>query len=694
VCRPPPSSKKNARYPAVDPIVWTYNRLYKVFSRPVVQKVINACLPYRMVLILPLHVVLFALSFYAAFVLCEGRPAFFALYEVLAVPLMVLIGIRVIIYEIYDLFQGHWRYVSFEDLVNIVRATAISSLFFYGFGMIWGRGCISDRHYVMESILCIVMVGGVRFVVRNIRENLIQTRPLETIQYVVLVGPLKKVQPLLKEFLSDTDGTYRPLAILDPEIDRAVATRISDVPLYSIRQVIAKPKRLRGAKSIVFCWPGALRTAIDRVVEALTPLQIPFKTVPHIDELLSGKVSISDIREVEIDDLLERPPVHTDMDAIEAYVKNKVVLVSGGGGSIGSELCRQLAGYAPRKLVVVERSENSLYDLVLELTTRFPRLNLHAVISSINNGPGMISLLQEQQVEAVFHAAAYKHVPLMEAAPIESAYNNILGTYHLAKAAAAARVKRFVMISTDKAVNPANVMGVTKRIAEKVVQGINHESQTQFMTVRFGNVLGSAGSVIPIFKKQIAQGGPLTVTHPDIVRFFMTIPEAVQLVLQAGCLGNGGEIFVLDMGQPVKIMQLAEKLITLSGKRPYRDIEIQFTGLRPGEKMYEELFNTGEALTKTSHPRIRAAKSNSIEPDEIENSVDEIADLIRRCDEAALLAVFDNLVPGYRRDKAAAESKRQDPDRLRKDSTKPGGGEKDDSKAYAFPGQDPKLVVN
>jgi FlaA1/EpsC-like NDP-sugar epimerase len=568
----------------VDPVSWIYSRLYNLFSGTKFQRIIRAVLPYRIIFILPFHIVLFTASYFAAFLLTDGIVVLIDLYDVLAIPLMVLIGIRVVVYEFYDLFQGHWRYVSFEDLVNIVRATAISSLLFYGFGMVWGRGCINDRHYIMEMILCIVLVGGVRFIVRNIRENLIQTRPLETIQHIALVGPLKKVQPLLKEFLSDTDSLYRPVAILDPEERSAIGTRISDVPLYTIKHVIAKPKRIRGVKAIVFCWPEASRKAMDRVVEELKPLQVPFKTVPPVNDILAEKVNISDIREVEIDDLLERPSVKTDMEKIRHYLKGKVVLVSGGGGSIGSELCRQIAGFNPKRLVVVERSENSLYDLQLELARTFPDLDLSATISTVNDGPGMHRLLKEERVDVVFHAAAYKHVPLMEAAPLESAYNNILGTYHLAKAAAAAEVKRFVMISTDKAVNPTNVMGVTKRVAEKIVQGFNRDHSTQFMTVRFGNVLGSAGSVIPIFKKQIQQGGPVTVTHPDIVRFFMTIPEAVQLVLQAGCLGHGGEIFVLDMGEPVKIALLAEKLIALSGKRPYEDIDIQYTGLRPWRK--------------------------------------------------------------------------------------------------------------
>jgi FlaA1/EpsC-like NDP-sugar epimerase len=399
--------------------------------------------------------------------------------------------------------------------------------------------------------------------------------------------------------------------------------------------------------SIVLCWPDATRKQISEIVEALSIFQVPFKKLPVIEDILSERVSINEIREVGIEDLLERPPVETDMEEISQYLRGKTILITGGGGSIGSEICRQVVGFDPEKLIVVERSENSLYNLQIEFKKKYGEIPFGGVISTINDAPGMEKLMQEEGVDVVFHAAAYKHVPLMEDAPIESAYNNVLGTCNVAKAAIAAGVERFVMISTDKAVNPSNIMGATKRVAEMIVQGLNSESTTHFMTVRFGNVLGSAGSVIPIFKKQILDGGPVTVTHPDIERFFMTIPEAVQLVLQAGCMGRGGEIFVLDMGKPVKILKLAEKLITLSGKTPYEDIEIAFTGLRPGEKMYEELFNSGESHIPTSHPRIRAAVSEAVRRIRILQSVDRIQQIIARKDEAAMNLILKELVPGY-----------------------------------------------
>ena len=314
---------------------------------------------------------------------------------------------------------------------------------------------------------------------------------------------------------------------------------------------------------------------------------------------------MADVRDIELEDLLPRPAIYIERDQVREFINQRSVLVTGAGGSIGSELCRQLAQFEPKKLVMLERNENSLYQTELALKRRYPELQLESLIASINDAPGLNNLLQKYKPEIIFHAAAYKHVPLMERCPIEAAYNNILGTRNLVKAALKAGTEYFVMISTDKAVNPSSVMGVSKRIAEKYVQACNtHSDTTKFIITRFGNVLGSAGSVIPIFKSQLAQGGPIYVTHPEIERFFMTIPEAVQLVLQAVYMGKGGDIFVLKMGRPVKIRELAEKLILLAGKTPGRDIEIKYIGLREGEKMYEELFNEGESCQPSDHPLI------------------------------------------------------------------------------------------
>lgn len=420
-----------------------------------------------------------------------------------------------------------------------------------------------------------------------------------------------------------------------------------DVPVLSVQHLLLQRIKMGAIESVIVCWPGGTRRQIAGVIEQLQSLKAKFKIIPYFGDIIDGKVSVSNIRPIEIEDLLEREPVRIDQIEIGNYIRGKAVMVTGGAGSIGSEICRQVAVSGVGLLLILDRSENSLYDFEREMAGRFPDVPVVAVIGSINDAEGLIKLMREHGIDVVFHAAAYKHVPLMEKAPIESAYNNIIGTYNAACAAIEAGVQRFVMISSDKAVNPTNVMGVTKRIAEMVVQGLNNKNGTRFMTVRFGNVLGSAGSVIPIFKAQIERGEPLTVTHPDIERFFMTIPEAVQLVLQACTQANGGEIFVLDMGKPVKILQLAEKLITLSGMRPYEDIEIKFTGLRPGEKMYEELFNLAEKLLPTPHERIKSAQSQPVDHLFMEKQVAEIKTLITRKNARALNEKLLVLVPSY-----------------------------------------------
>ena len=345
---------------------------------------------------------------------------------------------------------------------------------------------------------------------------------------------------------------------------------------------------------------------------------------------------------------MPRPAIYIERDQVREFINQRSVLITGAGGSIGSELCRQLAQFEPKQLIMLERNENSLYQTEVALKRRHPELKLEALIASINDAPGLNNLLHKYQPEIIFHAAAYKHVPLMERCPIEAAYNNILGTRNLVKAALKAKTEYFVMISTDKAVNPSSVMGVSKRIAEKYVQACNnHCDTTKFIITRFGNVLGSAGSVIPIFKSQLAQGGPLYVTHPEIERFFMTIPEAVQLVLQAAYMGKGGDIFVLKMGRPVKIRELAEKLILLAGKTPGRDIEIKYIGLREGEKMYEELFNESESSQPSQHPLIDYAIGQTESKEIWEKNIDEIQAIVHQGDKNALLLKFKNLINNY-----------------------------------------------
>ncbi len=345
---------------------------------------------------------------------------------------------------------------------------------------------------------------------------------------------------------------------------------------------------------------------------------------------MNGEVSVSKLRNVEIEDLLGREPVDTQIDSIMDYVSGKTVLVTGGGGSIGSELCRQIARHEPRRLVIFDIYENNAYEIQQELKRDYPQLDLVVLIGSVRNTHRIHNIFERYRPDIVYHAAAHKHVPLMEDSPNEAIKNNVLGTYKTAQAADRFHVSRFVLISTDKAVNPTNIMGASKRLCEMVIQMMNHQSETEFVAVRFGNVLGSNGSVIPLFKKQIEEGGPVTVTHPDIIRYFMTIPEAVSLVLQAGAQAKGGEIFVLDMGKPVKILDLALNLIRLSGYKPYEDIDIQFTGLRPGEKLYEELLMSEEGLQSTENELIHIGKPIEFDEDQFRHQLEELDEWSRR----------------------------------------------------------------
>ena len=625
-----------------------YSSVYALSQTAVARRFIDRILPFRVWIIVAVHAGLFCLSYLLAFFMVYYRDVDIGAQELLLRTLPVLLIIRLAVFWHHDLYQGLWRYVSFEDLVIIVRAAIISSCFFLIVGFVYDPLRIPDMLYVLDWILCIMLCGGIRFVVRNFRENVMPSIRGIKADNVLIVGPVKEVYPLAKNLITDPYSHFNPVAIVDPQKDsRMGSTRIIDVPVWSPEQTLVRKNRLRNLVAVILCWTEATKKQVDTVVEELKPLQVPFKTLPNVDEILSDRVTISDIRDVEIEDLLERPPIHIEMERIRGNLEGKNILVSGGGGSIGSELCRQVAGFNPGLLAVLDRSESNLYDLDIELKKTFPQVPVDVSLSSINDYAGLKALLGRLKIDLVFHAAAYKHVPMMELAPLESAYNNVLGTDNLARAALEAGVKRFVMVSTDKAVNPTNVMGVTKRIAEMLVQSYNGANHTRFMTVRFGNVLGSVGSVSPLFKHQIAAGGPVTVTHPEIERFFMTIPEAVQLVLQAGTMGTGGEIFVLEMGRPVKILHLAEKLITLSGKRPYEDIEIEFIGLRPGEKMYEELFHRGEKQLPTGHNQILVAQCRPYAIDFMQAQVEAIRQLVMRKDVGGLKDKFKELVPEY-----------------------------------------------
>ena len=399
-------------------------------------------------------------------------------------------------------------------------------------------------------------------------------------------------------------------------------------------------------EEIIVAMPSAPQSEVRDILNICKETGCEMKVLPGLYQMIKGEVSISKLRRVEIEDLLGREPIRVQLDEIMGYVAGKVVLVTGGGGSIGSELCRQVAAHEPKQLIIFDIYENNAYDIQQELKNKFPALDLTVLIGSVRNTHRMNSIFEKYRPDIVYHAAAHKHVPLMEDSPNEAIKNNVFGTYKTALAADRYGVKRFVLISTDKAVNPTNIMGASKRICEMIIQMMNRHSKTEFVAVRFGNVLGSNGSVIPLFKKQIEKGGPVTVTHPDIIRYFMTIPEAVSLVLQAGALAKGGEIFVLDMGEPVKILDLAENLIRLSGYKPYEDIDIEFTGLRPGEKLYEELLMSEEGLQETANKLIHIGKPIEFDDDKFREQLDALKKAAEH-DSASIRQLVKEIVPTY-----------------------------------------------
>lgn len=504
-------------------------------------------------------------------------------------------------------------------------------------------------YYLLWFVFMTIFIGISRLSFRIVRVVLFRMNSrsqLSKRKRVMIVGGGQAGAMLIRELKNSDKSTAEPVCVIDD--DRAKIGRyISGVPVKGSSKDIPVIAERFSVDEIYVALPSAAASEKKRILELCQKTGMKIKILPGIYQLASGEVSVTRLRKVELEDLLGREPVSVNLDEIMGYVQGKVALVTGGGGSIGSELCRQLADHGVKQLIIFDMYENNAYEIQQELRRRHPELNLVVLIGSVRNTRRLESVFRKYRPDIVYHAAAHKHVPLMEDSPNESIKNNVIGTYKTARAAIQYGTERFILISTDKAVNPTNIMGASKRLCEMVIQMCNQKGKTKFVAVRFGNVLGSNGSVIPLFKQQIEEGGPVTVTHKDIIRYFMTIPEAVSLVLQAGAYGKGGEIFVLNMGEPVRILDMAENLIRLSGYEPYRDIPIQFTGLRPGEKLYEELLMDEEGLQTTSNKRIFIGHPIEMDYEKFERS-------LARLDEAAWMETDDirrmvhELVPEYR----------------------------------------------
>ena len=533
-------------------------------------------------------------------------PLFFKHCENLLIP--NIIG-TLIFFVIWKLYRSVWRYASANELVNIVGATACASLAQFVYCKFTDNR-MPRSYSVLYFFLLTLAICCIRFgyrilrLINNKRMNLLGK---EHCVNVMIIGAGAGGDMILKEIENSRYLSMRAKCIIDDQ-PGCHGKLMLGVPIVGGRESILDAVGRYSIDEIIFAIPSASVQTRKEILDICKESGCKLRTIPGTYQLINGDVSVSSLKEVEIEDLLGREPIRINTEEVLGHVGGKVVLVTGGGGSIGSELCRQLAAHHPKQLIILDIYENNAYDIQQELIRKYPELDLVVLIASVRNKERIDSIFETYRPNIVYHAAAHKHVPLMEDSPHEAIKNNVFGTYKVAQAADQYGVDKFVLISTDKAVNPTNIMGASKRLCEMLIQSMNRNSRTNYVAVRFGNVLGSNGSVIPLFKKQIAEGGPVTVTHPDIIRYFMTIPEAVSLVLQAGAYAKGGEIFVLDMGEPVKILDLATNLIKLSGYRVGEDIQIVFTGLRPGEKMYEELLMNEEGLKETANKMIFIGK--------------------------------------------------------------------------------------
>lgn len=515
--------------------------------------------------------------------------------------------ISLLVFWGFRLYHSLWQYASIAEVYRIAEACITVEIVHYVCNRIAGN-MLPRSCYFNAAIYLIIAICASRFMYRMIRTVLNKYRNIKTSNNVMIIGAGEATNVIMREIQSSSYLANSNIACIIDDDRRKVGKYIRGVKVIGTRDKIKEAAKLYDIDEIIFAIPSASNEVKRDILNICKETDCTLKILPGVYQMVDGEINVNSIRNVDVLDLLGRDPIEVDIESIMGYVKDKVIMVTGGGGSIGSELCRQLVSHKPKQLIIFDIYENNAYDIQQELKINYPDANVVTLIGSIRNVSRLESVFAQYKPDIVYHAAAHKHVPLMEVSPDEAVKNNVVGTWNVAKMADKYGVKKFVMISTDKAVNPTNVMGATKRICEMIVQTYNEISKTDFVAVRFGNVLGSNGSVIPLFKKQIEAGGPVTVTDPNIIRYFMTIPEAVSLVLQAGAYAKGGEIFILDMGEPVKIDDLAKNLIRLSGYTLGVDMEIKYTGLRPGEKLYEELLMKEEGLQETDNKLIHIGK--------------------------------------------------------------------------------------
>ena len=564
-------------------------------------------------------------------------------YIVNVIPFTI---VTLIIFWCFRMYHSLWQYASIAELYKIVEACVVAELAHLCvtsfMGWMLPRSC-----YFTSGVFLIVAMSASRFMYRLLRQLINEYRHTSEQLKIMIIGAGEATSVLMREISNSRYlDNSKVVCIIDDDLGK-VGKYIRGVKIVGTRDHIKEYARYYDIDEIIFAIPSASTKDKREILNICKETSCNLKILPGVYQMVDGEINIKDLRNVDVLDLLGRDPVKVDIESIMGYVKDKTVLVTGGGGSIGSELCRQLVSHKPKCLVIFDIYENNAYDIQQELKIKYPDANVVTLIGSIRNTSRLESVFEQYKPDIVYHAAAHKHVPLMEVSPNEAIKNNVVGTWNVAKMADKYGVKKFVMISTDKAVNPTNVMGATKRICEMIIQSFNEKSKTDFVAVRFGNVLGSNGSVIPLFKRQIEAGGPVTVTHPDIIRYFMTIPEAVSLVLQAGAYAKGGEIFILDMGEPVKIDDLAKNLIRLSGYTLGVDMEIKYTGLRPGEKLYEELLMNEEGMQDTDNKLIHIGRPIEFDKEHFYEKLEELNEMAYAEDSADIRKKIMEVVDTY-----------------------------------------------
>lgn len=565
---------------------------------------------------------------------------------------------KILIYRYFELYSSLWSYASVDEFIKILIAGFVTNVFSTVYLILMGAKLFFGV-YITAMILEIGFIGGVRFsyrLIRNLKnKNLFNKQEHE--KKILIIGS-GSTATLIATEIRNHSSTYGQVVGFIDDDENKLNKSISGVKVLGNYHDIYGIVYKYHINEIIIAVPTAGPYTVRMVIAECKRTDAKVRIMPGIREVIDGQVSLNKIRGVEIEDLLGRDSVNLHVTEVISYIENKTILVTGGGGSIGSELCRQLAKFNPQKLVILDNYENNAYEIQNELIKEYgTKLNLEVIIASVRDRYNIFTIIGSLQPDVIFHAAAHKHVPLMEHSPREAIKNNAFGTRNVAEAAHEYGAERFVLISTDKAVNPTSIMGASKRICEMIIQGLAKKSKTKFTAVRFGNVLDSNGSVVPLFKKQIKEGGPVTVTHKDIIRYFMTIPEAAQLVIQSGAIAKGGEIFILDMGDPVKIYDLAVDLIKLSGLKLDEDIKIEIIGLRPGEKLYEELLMDEEGLTDTKFEKIHIGKPIDIDYTELKKSLDELAQIVKLEDTNQLISTVKRIVPTYRNSSEVSKEK-------------------------------------